>query len=203
MAMGKDASAMMIYDPALTVREARARYFAANGFGDGGYDANWVRLQAGPVPLFFPNTAARVRAVRFHDIHHVATEYETSWTGEAEIAAWEIASSCADHYAAWLLNLLGLAIGLVIAPRRVWQAFLRGRHSSNLYRREFGDALLTSTVGTLRHDLSLDQPLPAASIRDVATFAAWSVLAVLTFLVHVALSLAPLGIVIILLWRLV
>ncbi len=28
-----------------SVCEARARYFAANGFGDGGYDARWVVLR--------------------------------------------------------------------------------------------------------------------------------------------------------------
>ena len=77
-----------------TLRAARDRYFAANGLGEGGYTDRWVRLMAGPVPIWFPNTAARVRAVRLHDLHHVLTAYETTWTGEAELGAWEIASGC-------------------------------------------------------------------------------------------------------------
>jgi hypothetical protein len=111
---------MAAYPDGLTVREARARYFAANGFGEGGYDARWVKLQAGPLPLYFPNTAARVAAVRFHDLHHVVTGYDTTWTGEAEIGAWEVASGCARHYVAWLLNLQAMAIGLVMHPQAVF-----------------------------------------------------------------------------------
>jgi hypothetical protein len=88
------------YADSLTIRDARDQYFMQSGFDEGSYSDKWVKLQAGPFPLYFPNTAARVRAVRFHDLHHVATEYETTWTGEAEIGAWEIASGCADHYAA-------------------------------------------------------------------------------------------------------
>ena len=43
----------------LTVRDARARYFVANGFDERGYADRWVRLQAGPIPLFIPNTRSR------------------------------------------------------------------------------------------------------------------------------------------------
>ena len=67
-----------------------------------------MRLQAGPIPLFIPNTRSRVRAVRVHDVHHVVTGYATTFAGEAEIGAWEIASGCADHGAAWVLNILAL-----------------------------------------------------------------------------------------------
>jgi hypothetical protein len=100
-------------DSTLTMREARTQYFVNNGFGEGGYNDRWVKPQAGPIPLYFPNTAARVAAVRFHDLHHVLTKYETTWTGEAEIGAWEVASGCAHHYAAWMLNLQAMAVGLV------------------------------------------------------------------------------------------
>ena len=71
----------------MLVREARARYFAENGFGDGGYDDRFVVLRVGGVPaLVFPNTKQRVRSVRIHDVHHVLTGYATSWRGEGEIA---------------------------------------------------------------------------------------------------------------------
>lgn len=141
----------------MLVREARARYFAENGFGDGGYGARFVVLRVAGVPaLAFPNTKQRVRSVRFHDVHHVLTGYDTSWRGEGEIAAWELASGCRDHYAAWLLNLSAALIGLVIAPRAVWRAFRRGRASRNLYDREWDDGILDRSVGELRRDLGLD-----------------------------------------------
>jgi hypothetical protein len=178
----------------LTIREARARYFALNGFGEGGYDARWVRLQAGPIAIYFPNTAARVRAVRLHDVHHVVTEYDTTWTGEAEIGAWEIASGCADHYAAWILNLLAMAIGLVLAPRRVFDAFVRGRCSANLYRAVVDEPLLAASVAVTRQRLRLDATVGAARSVDRVLFAAWSILAVVTLLATAALVLVPFAI---------
>jgi ubiquinone biosynthesis protein Coq4 len=90
-----------------------------------------------------------------HDLHHVLTEYGTSWTGEAEISAWELASGCRDYAAAWVLNGLGLLMGLVIAPIRVARAFRRGLQSRNLYGREVTDELLSARVGTLRKALLL------------------------------------------------
>jgi hypothetical protein len=183
---------MATYDDALTVREARAHYFVANNFGDGGYTARWVKMKAGPIPLAFPNTAARVAAVRFHDLHHVLTAYNTDWTGEAEIGAWEIASGCARHYAAWLLNLQAMTVGLVINPKAIFRAFLRGRRTGNLYREEFGEALLTPTIGELRHRLRLDTEPGPATLVDYVTFAGWSLVSVTTFLGTNLLLLAPL-----------
>src|SRR5215472_405396 len=133
-----------MYSDKSTIREARAEYFARSGFPpDGGYAEAWVRLKARGVTVFvFPNTNARRRAVRLHDIHHVLTGYDTSWVGEAEIAAWELASGCGRYRAAWILNLQAMAIGLVIAPRRVLAAFRRGRKSDNLYAGAWSDDLL-------------------------------------------------------------
>jgi hypothetical protein len=162
------------YPDALTLREARARYFAENGLGEGGYDARWVRLMAGPIPLYFPNTAQRVRSVRLHDLHHVATEYATTWTGESEIAAWELAAGCADHVAAWVQNLAALAIGLAIAPRASFRAFVRGRRSKSLYSGEWSEAMLDRHLGALRAELRLDRPAAAARPADALAFAAFA-----------------------------
>ena len=165
------------YAPTLTVRDARAQYFQTNNFGDGGYNSKWVKIQAGPLPIYFPNTKARVRAVKLHDIHHILTEYDTSLTGEAEIAAWEIASGCKSYYAAWQLNLGALAMGELFAPRRVYAAFIRGRHSMNLYSGVFEESLLDVEVDTLRRQLKLDQLLPSANTRDRLSFWSWSAIA--------------------------
>jgi len=103
------------YPDATPLRHARADYFRKNAFGeDGGYGQPWVKLKLGPVPIWFPNTAGRRRAVRLHDLHHVATGYDTSLVGEAEIGAWELAMGCANYYAAWLLNAGAVAMGLFL-----------------------------------------------------------------------------------------
>jgi len=190
---------MASYDGTLTMRDARARYFAANHFGDGGYDANWVKLQAGPLPIFLPNTQQRVRSVRLHDLHHVVTEYDTTWTGESEIAAWELASSCADHYAAWVLNLSAFAIGLFIAPREVFRAFVRGRYCSNLFHGEFDEALLTPTVAAMRSRLGLADPTAPATMRDRLAFGGYALAAIFTVLASWLLILLP---VVVIVWML-
>jgi hypothetical protein len=169
---------MSRYSPELTLAEARQRYFQQSGFVAGGYAVRWVRLKAGPIVLWFPNTSARVKAVKLHDLHHVLAEYETTWSGEAEIGAWEIASGCARHYPAWILNFGAVAIGLVIAPRRTHQAFIRGRHSRNLYRTEFNEALLERSVEEVRQQLALDRPRSRATMTDRAAFLLWAVTAV-------------------------
>ena len=38
------------YDAALTLRDARGRYFAANGLGERGYQDAWVRLALDRAP---------------------------------------------------------------------------------------------------------------------------------------------------------
>jgi hypothetical protein len=155
------------YDPSLTLEAARKIYFEKNGFGDGGgYDAAWVDFKLGPIPFPFPNTAPRVRAVRYHDLHHIVTGYETSFVGELEISAWEIGSGCADMAAAWYLNLGGMGFGALIAPRKVWRAFVLGRTTANFYREPFDAALLSRTIGEARATLGLDTSQPRAGARD-------------------------------------
>lgn len=184
-----------------SIREARARYFARNGFDESGYEDRWVKLKAGPIPIVFPNTAARVRSVRVHDVHHVVTGYDTTWTGEAEIGAWEIASSCGDHYAAWILNLLALPIGLAIAPRATFRAFARGRRSANLYRRTVDDALLATRVGALRRALRLDVAAGPPRAGEMVAFAGWSAVGVATLALTVVLTFAPVSLLVALLLR--
>ncbi len=162
------------YDTAQSLREARARYFALSGLGEGGYEEKWVKIAVGPLYFAFPNTEGRVRAVRFHDLHHVVTGYATDWTGEAEIGAWEIASGCRDMIAAWVLNLYAMQIGLWIAPRAVWRAFTRGRHSRNLYGEPWSEALLDQKVGEVRSRLALESDAPRVSLSDRIHFASWS-----------------------------
>jgi hypothetical protein len=139
-----------------SLAEAREAYFAASGFGPESYEERWVKLKMGPIPIAFPNTAARKRTVKLHDLHHIATEYQTTWRGEAEISAWELAAGCHRHWVAWALNSAAMFMGLFIAPRRTVRAFRRGRSSRTLYRNaELDPAMLEMSVGELRTALGL------------------------------------------------
>jgi hypothetical protein len=181
------------YDPAWTLRQARARYFEKNGFGaDGGYSARWVKLKLGPIPYAVPNTAGRVRAVRYHDLHHIMTGYRTDWIGEFEISAWEVGSGCRDFAAAWFLDLGGMLSGMFLSPRRMYRAFVRGRNTRNLYGRTFDDALLDTRVGEMRAELGLDRDEPAATSGHLGRFLAFLVAGLPVVAVMMAPVLVPL-----------
>jgi len=177
------------YDPSLTLYEARDIYFDRFGFDGGGYTAKWVKLKAGPIAFYFPNTKARVVAVRYHDLHHVLTEYPANWVGEAEIGAWEIASGCGRHYPAWILNLDAHAIGLLLAPRKTYRAFMRGLKTYNLYGEPFTDNLLAETVGSARRRLLLDEPVDRITWGDRTRFFFWSLLSVVVIAAPIAAAL--------------
>ena len=160
------------YDPAMTMRQARAKYFHENAFGnDGGYGDKWVDFKLGPIPFPFPNVPSRVKALQFHDLHHVLTGYETNTTGEFEISAWEIGAGCKDFAAAWFLNLGGTAGGALVAPRRTFRAFVRGRQTESLYGRSV-DTMLDRTVAEMRRETRADEPIAPARAADYLIFAA-------------------------------
>jgi hypothetical protein len=182
---------MAHYADELRLVDARTQYFAANHLDDGGYSARWVKFKVGPLHFHIPNTQARVAAVRFHDLHHLVTGYDTTWVGEAEIGAWEIASGCARHYAAWLLNLAAMTIGLLVDAAKVRRAFMRGRHSRNLYGEQFDEALLLTTVGALRKKLRLEREPPHPTTRDWLAFGLWGLLNLLTLSLALLICFAP------------
>jgi hypothetical protein len=159
------------YDESATLEEARRLYFEANGFPpEGGYEAKWVDFELGPIPVPFPNTDARRRAVKVHDLHHVLTGYPTDIFGEAEISAWELGAGCGSMVAAWVLNLGGIALGVLIAPRRTWRAFMRGRMSRTLYGEPWSDELLGRRVGEVRAELGLGDAPFRPRAGDVLLF---------------------------------
>jgi hypothetical protein len=184
------------YPDELTMREARDRYFEVNRFGiDGGYGSKWVDLKLGPIPFPIPNTASRVRAVKYHDLHHVLTGYDTDWRGEFEISAWEIAAGCKSFAAAWVLNLGGMVGGMFTSPRRTFRAWVRGRRDRSLYEEDY-DALLAMRVGEAR-DAYLRREPSTVTLGDVLLFgaalAAGTVVGTLEL--AFALPLVPFGVV--------
>jgi hypothetical protein len=180
------------FAPGLTLGEARARLFALGGLGDdGGYGDAWVVVRLWRVPLAFPNTEGRRQAVRFHDLHHVLTEYPTTWRGEFEIAAWEVAGGIRRYWAAWLLDLLGFACGLALFPRAVYRAFVRGRHSRNLYGDAWDESVLDSRVGEVRRRLGLEVDGARATRDDKLSFALWAAASAAAYVATGAILLAP------------
>lgn len=130
-----------------SVRDALAEHLVANGLPpDAGDSDPFAVVRVFYLPYPIPNTRARKRAVRIHDLDHLVSGYKTDRIGELEISAWELASGgCQDYVAAWVLDLAGLLGGLMMAPRRTTRAFLAGRTQQNLYGFAY-EELLALTV---------------------------------------------------------
>ncbi len=102
-------------------------------------DVRWGRMKIGrwqvPVlPLALPWGLGLRNALIVHDVHHVLTGYDTSYRGESQLAAWELASGgCRFNAFFWADRLVFVLMGLVLGPRALLRAARRGRHSRNLY----------------------------------------------------------------------
>ena len=121
---------------------------------DGGQASPFVRVELTKnIVLYIPNFDARRKAVFKHDVHHMATGYTSTFKGETEIGAWEIASGCRHYWVAFVLDMSGVMTGLLFNPIGIYRAFVKGRRTRNLYSDNLSDAQI------------MDMPL--ASIRNI------------------------------------
>jgi hypothetical protein len=141
----------------MTVKEALKEYYQTHYFGDEAFTARFVHIRLGPIRFPFPNIRQRREAIYLHDLTHLLTGYDTSWIGEGEIAAWELASGFTRKYwIGWIYPPMTFLIGIFIAPLRVMKAFKRGWKSSNLYKMDFPKAQIENmTLEELKKLLDL------------------------------------------------
>ncbi len=166
--------------PAITLREARAAYFAASGFDESTYTDPWVDVRVGGVTLRFPNTASRKAIVPLHDLHHALTGYRANLAGEGEIAAFELGTGVGPHPVGWYLNLLTVGWAAWTGPRRVWRSFVRGRRAHGLYPHRLDLAELDRDVAAVRAARGIEDA-PQVRASDGPLFAS-AVLAGVTVL---------------------
>jgi hypothetical protein len=143
-----------MYADHLNLAEARELYFKNSGFGEETYTTDrWVRVDFGPLPFYFLNTAGRKAIVPLHDLHHILNNYPTTFLGEAQIGAWEIASDCRRVPIAWVLNREAIFFGSFINLRAIYDSYRRGKVAKNLYRARYRPEMLTLNLGEVRRDL--------------------------------------------------
>ncbi len=84
-----------------------------------------------------------------------------------------------------MINLPAVLIGLCLSPRRVFDAFIRGRRSRSLYREPITEALLSSEVAQVQARLGLIGKNERALFSDYLTFAELCIITVSLVLVPV------------------
>jgi ubiquinone biosynthesis protein Coq4 len=134
------------------VRFARDRYLAVSGFTTDSYsDPNFV-VGIGFLKLRFPNPGL----LPYHDLHHVATGYDSSLLGEAEISVFELRTGSGTPLI-FFLCCGSILVGLCLSPGRMWRAWKNSRGAHSLYGTKIPyDALLAMNVDTLRKTIGLE-----------------------------------------------
>lgn len=141
---------------------------------DGGQSSRYVKIElTKKINLYFPNFDARRKAVLKHDIHHIATGYTSTFKGETEIGAWEIASGCRHYWVAFVLDMHAMMIGILFNPVGVYKAFLKGRKTYNLYRDTYSDdQLVRMPISKIKESLLLNNysDRTKAGMTDILLF---------------------------------
>ena len=143
----------------LRVRDARDLYLAENGFTTESYDAPTTAGSFLGLKFSVPNPPAHQRAIRWNDLHHVATGFGTDHAGEAEISAWQARTGLrpAGAYVTAIV-IANAVLGIVFAPRRTWDALRASREGRSLFSLTVDyESLLEMTVGELRAMLGIPE----------------------------------------------
>lgn len=145
--------------PSQTAKEALEEYYRVHYFGDEALTASVAWIRIGPVQIPFPNPKQRREAIELHDLTHLLTGYDTSWAGEGEVAAFELASGFpAKYWIGWIYAPITFTIGCLVAPKRVVHAFRRGLGQNNLYKLDLPrEKLFARTIDSLKNDLALER----------------------------------------------
>ena len=149
----------------MRVRDALQVYLDENGFTAAAYDAARTTGSLLGLKLSVPNPPSHRRAIRLHDLHHVATGFGTDHAGEGELSAWQIRRGLrrAGAYAAAIVAL-NTTVGLMVASRRTWAAFKQAGSGGSLFDRDVDyDVVLDRSVGELRALLAV----PERGLADV------------------------------------
>jgi hypothetical protein len=180
---------------ATLIRDALTQHYVAHGLPlDGGASNPWFNVRIGPMTIPLPNPPARRRAVVMHDINHIVTGYNTTFSeGEMSIAAFEVGAGCGRLAIVWFINLSLLALALVVHPRIAFAGFVRGRRSASIYANiEDATTLNEMSVERVRSILRIASADTPPRFSDRVLFAVWGAIAVVVFLAPLLVVLLPL-----------
>ncbi|NRA61785.1 MAG: hypothetical protein HRU25_12910 [Psychrobium sp.] len=119
----------------MTIDQELEAFYRRVGFGEVlGDRPCTVPVYTGCLLVPLPNIETRYKYLKYHDMHHLMTDYSVGRIGEGEVSAWELGTgSFFKSPLLGVMNLIALSTGLVLKPQRMWNAFVRGCNSKNLY----------------------------------------------------------------------
>lgn len=166
----------------MSLESELAEFYRRCGFGTAiGKRPKTVPVFTGCLLVPLPNIETRRRYLKYHDLHHLVTGYSVGRIGEGEVSAWELGTgSMFISPMLGFMNLIALSTGLILVPRRMWRAFLRGCASRNLYSAAARAAVEKGRwldVASLSAELLETRGRKAPSMVRTAEFAAYAMMA--------------------------
>jgi ubiquinone biosynthesis protein Coq4 len=141
-----------VINPLENVLSARDRYLAASGFSTQSYTDPHFTVKVAFITLRFPNPGL----LPMHDLHHVATGYDSTLLGEAEISVFELRAGSGTPLI-FFLCCGSILVGLCLSPRRMWRAWKSARGARSLYGTKTAyETLLAMDVSALRKLMQLE-----------------------------------------------
>lgn len=141
----------------MRVGDALAAYLAENGFTTESYDHPTTQGALFGVKFKVPNPPSHRRAIRLHDLHHVATGFGTDHAGEGELSAWQLRRGLrgTGMYVVAIV-VINTLLGALVAPRRTFHVLSAAGAGGSLFGARIDHAeLLGRTVGELRDLLAI------------------------------------------------
>jgi hypothetical protein len=167
----------------VSLQDELASFYKRNGFGEVVGGRLTVPVYTGCMLVPLPNIETRRRFLKYHDLHHLVTGYSVGRIGEGEVSAWELGTGSAFvSPTLGIMNLIALSTGLVLEPRRMWRAFLRGCASRNLYPQAVRadiDRGKWIDIEALRKDILEVKPSMGRAPLRAAEFAVYCTIAML------------------------
>lgn len=118
---------------AKTILEDLKEYWKKNNLPeDGGESEVFNKAQIGRFSFRYPNLNGK--ALLLHDINHFLTGYPTTWKGEFQVSAWELASGGRKGFpTTWIYPISLSILGLLFYPLQTIKAYKNGKDKQNAF----------------------------------------------------------------------
>ncbi len=118
-----------------SIQQELENFYHRLGFtGTAEQERKTVPVYVGCLLVPLPNIETRHKYLKYHDLHHLINNYSVGRIGEGEVSAWELGTGTfVTNPMLAIMNLIALSTGLLLRPKRMWLAFVKGCHSINLY----------------------------------------------------------------------